>query len=103
MIITKLNFLERTQVETETLSFWIDQEWLSPAITIDETTFSEIDLARAQLIKDLIHDLGVNAEGVGIVLHLVDQLHGLRRLLRHLLAEASPDHANTTGDKRQGE
>ena len=103
MIITKLNFLERTQVETETLAFWIDPKWLSPAITIDKTTFSEIDLARAQLIKDLIHDLGVNAEGVGIVLHLVDQLHGLRRLLSHLLAEASPDYANSTGDRRQGE
>jgi chaperone modulatory protein CbpM len=30
-------------------------------------------------------DLGVNDEGVGVVLNLVDQVHGLRRVLTELL------------------
>ena len=47
--------------------------------------FSEIDVARAQLIRDL-GELGVNDEGIPIVLDLIDQLHGLRRTLRDLLS-----------------
>jgi chaperone modulatory protein CbpM len=31
-------------------------------------------------------DLGVNAEGVGIVLRLVDQVHGLRSVLAETVA-----------------
>jgi chaperone modulatory protein CbpM len=47
--------------------------------------FSEADLARAALIRDLKDDLGVNDEGVAVVLGLVDQIHGLRRTLSDLL------------------
>jgi chaperone modulatory protein CbpM len=47
--------------------------------------FSDIDLARAQLIGDLRSDLGVNDEAVPIVLDLIDQIHGLRRLVRELV------------------
>jgi chaperone modulatory protein CbpM len=46
--------------------------------------FSDIDVARAHLIRDLKGDFGVNDEGVDIILHLVDQLHGLRRALGQL-------------------
>ena len=34
-----------------------------------------------RLIHDLQHDLGVNREGIGIILNLLDQLHGLRQAL----------------------
>ena len=33
------------------------------------------------MIQNLIADLGVNAEGVGVALHLIDQVHDLRRAL----------------------
>ena len=33
-------------------------------------------------------DLGVNAEGVGVVLNLVDQVHGLRNVLAEVLTSA---------------
>ena len=39
---------------------------------------------REHLIRDLKTDFGVNDEGVDVVLHLVDQLHGLRKALRQL-------------------
>ena len=47
-------------------------------------SFSEIDIARARLIRDLKMDLGVNDEGVGVILNLLDQLHGMRRNLMDL-------------------
>jgi chaperone modulatory protein CbpM len=33
----------------------------------------------------LMRDLGVNREGVGIILNLLDQMHGMRRALRGVL------------------
>jgi len=36
------------------------------------------------LIQDLTSDLGVNHEGVDVILHLMDQIHGLRRALREV-------------------
>ncbi len=40
-----------------------------------------MDLARAGLIHDLKHNMGVNDEGLDVILHLIDQMHGLRRAL----------------------
>jgi chaperone modulatory protein CbpM len=52
-----------------------------------EVAFSDVDLARAQLIRDLRDDLGVNDEGISVILHLLDQVHGLRRSMHHLVNE----------------
>jgi chaperone modulatory protein CbpM len=43
-----------------------------------------MDVARARLIGELQTNFGVNEEGVDIILHLLDQLHGLRRALDQL-------------------
>jgi chaperone modulatory protein CbpM len=85
MIINKLDFLDRSQLDRETLEVWIEEEWLVPGRTATELTFSEADLARAQLIRDLKQDLGVNDEGVGVILNLLDQVHGLRKALADVL------------------
>ena len=55
------------------------------------------DLARARLIKDLKVDFGANDEGVTIILHLLDQLYGLRCLVRDIHAMGAPDRAKDTG------
>ena len=39
-----------------------------------------------RLIRDLQADIGVNDEGVGVILDLIDQVHGLRRTLGDLLS-----------------
>jgi chaperone modulatory protein CbpM len=85
MIINKIDFLDRSQLDRETLEVWIEEEWLVPGRTATELTFSEADLARAQLIRDLKQDLGVNDEGVGVILNLLDQVHGLRNALADVL------------------
>ena len=66
----------------------LDEEWLVPERDDAELAFSEADVARAQLISDLIADMGVNSEGVSVILHLVDQMHGLRSVVADLLASA---------------
>lgn len=83
-MLSEKEFLEQTQVTQITLRAWISEEWLCPAQTAGELTFTEIDLARARLIADLTHDMGVNDAGVGVILHLIDQLHGLRRAMVEL-------------------
>jgi chaperone modulatory protein CbpM len=85
MIINKLDFLYRAQLDQETLQVWIEEEWLVPSQAAGEPAFSEADLARAQLIRDLKHDMGVNDEGVGIILNLLDQMHSLRKAMADIL------------------
>jgi chaperone modulatory protein CbpM len=69
----------------EAVEAWIEAGWILPDQS-SSSALSEIDLARARLIHDLKHGLGVNDEGIPVILDLVDQLHGLRRLMRSLLA-----------------
>lgn len=78
MIISKTEFLLRAHLDQQTLEVWIQEEWLSPDQAESEPVFSEADVARACLIRDLQGDLGVNREGVGVILNLVDQIHSLR-------------------------
>lgn len=88
MIITRIEFLSRTKLDQHTLDIWIEEEWLIPEQLETDITFSEADIARVQLISDLIEGLGVNSEGVGIILHLLDQVHGLRSAVESLLDTA---------------
>jgi chaperone modulatory protein CbpM len=85
MIISKLDFLYRAQLDQETLEVWIEEEWLVPNETAGEPEFSEVDIARAKLIRDLKHDMGVNDEGVGIILNLLDQMHSLRKAMADMM------------------
>ncbi|MGH7122586.1 MAG: chaperone modulator CbpM [Acetobacteraceae bacterium] len=77
-------FCFRARLESGTLDAWIAAGWLIPAATEPKRAFSEADLARAQLIQDLSRDLGINDEGVAVILDLIDQIHGLRRSLKSL-------------------
>jgi chaperone modulatory protein CbpM len=86
-------FIDRSRLDAPTLRAWIDADWLLPATSEMKFMFSETDLARARLIRDL----GVNDDGIAIVLHLLDQLHGLRRLLREMQAMEISDQAKDAG------
>jgi chaperone modulatory protein CbpM len=101
MIISKTEFLYRASVDRETLEVWIEEQWLIPQGPAAEPAFSEADLARAALIRDLQNDLGVNAEGVGVILHLVDQIHSLRQALGGKMP-ASGGRGNLAGSADSG-
>jgi len=93
-MISEREFLERARLDRRTLTVWIEEEWLIPARRADELTFTDMDLARANLIHDLKDKMGVNKEGLGVVLHLLDQMHALRRALATALESARDRRAS---------
>ena len=97
MIISRLEFLHRAGLDQDTLQVWIEEQWLIPASETPDQAFSDADLARAELIRELRHDLGVNDEGVGVVLALLDQVHSLRKALSETLTSVR-DHSRSSGD-----
>ena len=87
-MISEREFLERARLDRRTLAVWIEEEWLIPSGAAGERAFTDMDLARASLIRDLKDNMGVNDEGLGVVLHLLDQMHALRRALAAALESA---------------
>ena len=85
-MINEREFLERAHLDRETLEVWIREEWISPVRATAEPAFTDMDLARARLIRDLKHNMGVNDAGLDVILHLIDQMHGLRKALAEALA-----------------
>jgi chaperone modulatory protein CbpM len=83
-------FLVRTSMRAETLEMWVSAGWLLPERSDERTRFTEIDVARAHLIRDLQNGMGVNEAGIDVILDLLDQLYGLRCTLREVLAMTSP-------------
>jgi chaperone modulatory protein CbpM len=75
------------------LEAWIAAGRLRPQQNAAGRSFFEMDVARAQMIRALKSDLGVNDEGVDVALDLIDKLYGLRRILRELISafEAQPE------------
>ena len=71
-------------IQRAELEAWTEAGWLRPARARNDCRFSTIDLVRAQFILDLRDPMGVNDEGVAVILDLLDQIHGLRRALQAL-------------------
>jgi chaperone modulatory protein CbpM len=84
MIYKRTEFLQHTGLDENTLELWLTEEWIIPAQADQDVAFSEADLARAKLISELATDMGVNPPGIGVALHLLDQVHSLRRALAGL-------------------
>lgn len=87
MRMTKHQLAKTSGIKVKTLEFWIEQEWLVPETTSSGTGFTDVDVARVRLIRELKNDLGANDEGIAVILHLMDQLHGMRRVLARMKDE----------------
>jgi chaperone modulatory protein CbpM len=85
-MISVEEFCVRARLEHQVVEAWIEAGWLIPGRE-PELGFSDVDVARAALIRELKEDLGVNDDGISVVLHLLDQLHGLRRSMGELLEQ----------------
>lgn len=81
MTIDLEQFLAESGIDAATLEQWFAREWITPPLGNGRTVIGEIDAARAVFIRELGSDFGVNDEGIEVVLHLVDQVHALRRAL----------------------
>lgn len=85
-MLTVKEFRIRAQVDDVVLERWVMEGWLLPGEDDGSEVYSELDLARVALIHDLQRDLGVNEEGIGVILGLLDQLHGLRATVSEMVA-----------------
>jgi chaperone modulatory protein CbpM len=90
-------FLLQAHVDRQRLDSWISEGWLIPQRQ-PELVFSEVDLARAELIRELKEDFGVNDPGVTLILHLLDQVHGLRRSMREVIQEIHHERKRHLGE-----
>jgi len=88
-------FIDRSHLDLPTLNAWIEAEWLVPIAP--KLDFSDAELARVRLIQDLKVDFGVNDEGISIILHLLDQLHGLRCLVQDIQTMETLDRTKHGG------
>jgi len=77
-------FLFAARIDAGALDAWVEAGWLVPSRDQDTADYSDTDVARARLIHDLQHAMGVNEEAIPIILDLIDQVHGLRNMLREV-------------------
>jgi chaperone modulatory protein CbpM len=61
--------------------------WADARLSLDQASDMPLRIffVAEAMIRDLKSDLGVNDESVGVILNLVDQVHGLRRVLAEVL------------------
>lgn len=79
------DFARELPIANGRLKVFIERGWISPPILGGQAVLREIDVARALLIVDLADVMGVNDEGVDLVLDLLDQLYSLRSAFGHLV------------------
>jgi chaperone modulatory protein CbpM len=80
MIETR-EFLLRARLDEGSLQVFVEAGWITRG-----EAFTEADLARACLVRDLREAMGVNDEGVSVALDLLDQLHATRAALKRAVA-----------------
>ena len=73
--------------DEDMLRSWAAAGWISIEESEVGTPLSEADEARCNLICDLKQDIGINDEGIDVILNLLDQIHGLRRALRETIGQ----------------
>lgn len=73
-------------IDDAELERWLRNAWLLPEREGEgeEPLFEAIDLARAQLIRDMREMLAVEEETMPLVLSLLDEVYRLRRRLKAL-------------------
>ncbi len=67
------------------LSRFIRAEVIRPADAGGRVVYRQIDIARMELLCDLCDDFELDDDALGIVMELVDQLHGTRSDLLALM------------------
>jgi len=98
MMLTEEDVVARVSRLTVTrLRVFVSQGLITPEDEGDPG-YSEADLARAALICNLEDEMGFDEDDVPVLLHLIDQIHGLRAELRGFVeaVEALPPDVQAT-------
>ena len=69
------------------LAAFLDADLVQPTASATGVVFRAYDLARLELLCDLADQFDLQADALGVVIALIDQLHDTRRHL-HAMAEA---------------
>jgi len=72
------------RLTTVHVEHWVQQGLLRPSAEGEAWIFEPVDVARANLLADLVDDLGFDDEAVETVVDLLDQVNTLRRQLHQL-------------------
>lgn len=94
-MLTEQDVLQRVVGVTEVrLRTWVARGWICPARSETGHVYTELDIARCDLIRQFRDELEIDGETVPVVLKLLDQVYGLRRELRTLTraVEQQPDN-----------
>lgn len=81
-MLTEKDVFDRVGVTEVRIRTWVERGWVSPAVSEAGYVYTEIDVARCNLIRELRDDLDIDGETVPVVLRLLDQIYDLRRDLR---------------------
>lgn len=81
------------RVERRHVTSWVEAGWLLPESVEGAWTFTEIDVARARLIRDLIEAFEVNDAAVPVILDLIDQRQALEGRMRDLFVALGEEPA----------
>ncbi|SDF90609.1 chaperone modulatory protein CbpM [Limimonas halophila] len=95
MAKTLAEVVAATSVSEAEITAWVEEAWVLPVAESGRWFFDEADEARIALIAQLHHDMGIDAEAMPLVLHLLDQLYSLRAALSEIHAayrDLSPEH-----------
>lgn len=85
MTIPESEVVKRVRgVNPKRLRLWTERGWIKPALGQTGYIYTEIDVARTDLIRQLRDDLDVERDSVPLFLSLLDQIYGLRRELRNV-------------------
>lgn len=66
------------------LRAWVRRGWIKPLSGEGAAVFTEVDVARVELLAHLRYGVGLSGDAIAMVLSLTDQVYGLRRELRRL-------------------
>ena len=93
-IPASLAVLRITRLTAERLDTFVLAELVLPLHTPDGLQFRPVDLARLELLCDLVDHLALEGEGLAVVVSLIDQLHAARADLAALAQAVQTEDAD---------
>lgn len=86
-----------TRLDQALLARFVRAEVIRPADAGGRVVYRQVDIARLELLCDLCDDFDLNDDALGIVMGLVDQLHGARGDLLALMRALAEEDAEVRG------
>ena len=74
-----------TRLTRVQLVSFVEAEIIIPVVTQDGPAYRQIDITRLALLCELSEQFDLQDDALGVVISLVDQLHGVRAELRSVL------------------